>query len=516
MLGSTAAAAAWARVTPQEKAWLALVGESLSATIAARARKLLASYTPLRAVVRYWSVVAGVQSAGGEVEEEGEEKGVKDEAPNARAGAGAGSGSGTGADIVAAAAAAAAGEKGRRQKYNHGYGSSGGDGGDGGGGKNTSSSGGTSHAAAAAAAAAKAKAKAAADKAKSVAANTLGRILTGAVEGTRTIGFVGASELAAGHRRRDPSLSAGWLKYLIYSDSVVSFTGGTLLGLGGPAAAPLTAPPALAMYFTIRLRLCLAIAALGGRGVLDPWAGAATLACFFGTDAGELLAARPTLADLDAAAAATSVTGGGGGGGSGGGGGGGGARVEGADSAAGGAAVGASARARAGAGAGEAAATAAGGAVEGDGTGASNDDDGATLDVSTKSPPGGGGTTSTASPSPPGPPPGLSPAPSPSKPPPPRDNIAVRAVKGARDSVTGAMARVFEAGAAAQSAAQRASASAAALASTHVLLRGGSDEDAAAASERAYALTLPRYMVRAMGRVRTFHRVILRHKTPFK
>jgi len=34
---------------------------------------------------------------------------------------------------------------------------------------------------------------------------------------------------------------------------------------------------------------------VGGRGVLEPAAGAATLACFFGTDAAALLAARPTL-----------------------------------------------------------------------------------------------------------------------------------------------------------------------------------------------------------------------------
>ena len=144
----------------------------------------------------------------------------------------------------------------------------------------------------------------AAEQAKAVAANTLGRILTSAAEGMPNVGFVGAAELAALHRRRDPSISAGWLKALIYGDSTMSFTGGTILSLGGPAAAPVTAPPALAMYFTIRLRLCLAIAALGGCDVLGPEAGAAALACFFGTDARELLDARPRVEELDALIAA--------------------------------------------------------------------------------------------------------------------------------------------------------------------------------------------------------------------
>ena len=142
------------------------------------------------------------------------------------------------------------------------------------------------------------------EQAKAVAANTLGRILTSAAEGMPNVGFVGAAELAALHRRRDPSISAGWLKALIYGDSTMSFTGGTILSLGGPAAAPVTAPPALAMYFTIRLRLCLAIAALGGCDVLGPEAGAAALACFFGTDARELLDARPCVEELDALIAA--------------------------------------------------------------------------------------------------------------------------------------------------------------------------------------------------------------------
>jgi hypothetical protein len=146
----------------------------------------------------------------------------------------------------------------------------------------------------------------AAEQAKAVAANTLGQILVGAAEGVPSMGFVGAAELAASHRRRDPSISAGWLKALIYGDSTMSSMGGTILSLGGPAAAPVTAPPALAMYFTIRLRLCLAVASLGGADVLDPEAGAATLACFFGTDARQLLDARPFVKDLDALIAAAS------------------------------------------------------------------------------------------------------------------------------------------------------------------------------------------------------------------
>ena len=54
--------------------------------------------------------------------------------------------------------------------------------------------------------------------AAAVAASTLGRILTGAVEGTPKIGFMGASELAARHRRRDPALNAGWLKVVPTSE----------------------------------------------------------------------------------------------------------------------------------------------------------------------------------------------------------------------------------------------------------------------------------------------------------
>ena len=64
----------------------------------------------------------------------------------------------------------------------------------------------------------------------------------GAAEGVPSMGFVGAAELAASHRRRDPSISAGWLKALIYGDSTMSSMGGTILSLGGPAAAPPSAP----------------------------------------------------------------------------------------------------------------------------------------------------------------------------------------------------------------------------------------------------------------------------------
>ena len=246
----------------------------------------------------------------------------------------------------------------------------------------------------------------AAEQAKAVAANTLGRILTSAAEGMPNVGFVGAAELAALHRRRDPSISAGWLKALIYGDSTMSFTGGTILSLGGPAAAPVTAPPALAMYFTIRLRLCLAIAALGGCDVLGPEAGAATLACFFGTDARELLDARPRVEELDALIAAAN------------------------DAAAG-----------------------------GDGGG-----------------PNGPGRSSSWLP-----------------------------------DVSGAMSRVFEAGASAQRVAQRCAAGYAARASAHVAARasmgretfqsgtGDVDADCTRAYEVAYQRALPREMVRAMG-----------------
>lgn len=384
MLASTAASAACVRVDAGERAWVERIGASLRAIIDARARKLLASYAPLRATVRYWSAVAADQV------------GAADESAGR-------SGSGTGADVVVAAAE----RQGRSRRGGYGSATSDGDLPVGvGGAKKTPAT--------------KAN-QSAADKAKAVAANTLGRILVGAVEGRPGVGFVGASELAAGHRRRDPSLSTGWLKYLIYSDSAVSFTGGTLLGLGGPAAAPLTAPPALAMYFTIRLRLCLAIAVLGGKGVLDPWSGVTTLACFFGTDARELLEKkRPTLAQLDDARGAPTPL---------------------------------------------------------DAAAAEGDTDRHDADADSDQPRVG------ASP----------------RPPSERRNLAVRAVMNVRDHVTGAMARVFEAGAAAQNAAIRSAAEAAARAEAHVLARGGAGIDAAAAADRAYAAALPHRMVQAMG-----------------
>jgi hypothetical protein len=207
MLCSTASAGAWSRATPPEKAWSERVGQSLRATIAARARKLLAVYTPLRAVVRYWSVVAGIDPGDHAAR-------VSGEAPIATAKVGTATDANASANANAGANAKQGGDRHRQ------YGSGGGDG-DGG----TSTSGYT----ATAASAAGSRTKHAADKARAVTTNTLGRILTGAVEGTPKIGFVGASALAAGHRRRDPALSTGWLNYLIYSDSVVSFTGGTLL-----------------------------------------------------------------------------------------------------------------------------------------------------------------------------------------------------------------------------------------------------------------------------------------------
>ena len=74
-----------------------------------------------------------------------------------------------------------------------------------------------------------------------MAANTLGRILTSARRGAAWAS--GAAELAALHRRRDPSISAGWLKALIYGDSTMSLRR-TILSRW-TRAAPVTAPPAL-------------------------------------------------------------------------------------------------------------------------------------------------------------------------------------------------------------------------------------------------------------------------------
>ena len=129
---------------------------------------------------------------------------------------------------------------------------------------------------------------------RGVAAESLRRVLLGAVEGFPSIGFAGAADLAARHRRRDPALtSPGWFRALVLGDSAASFAAGTLLSLGGPAAAPITAPPALATYYTIRMRLCLAIAELGGESALDPKAGASALTCFFGGDPDRVLEYRP-------------------------------------------------------------------------------------------------------------------------------------------------------------------------------------------------------------------------------
>ena len=137
----------------------------------------------------------------------------------------------------------------------------------------------------------------------SAANHMLERIIVGAVEGVPSVGVLGASALAARHRESNPHLDAGALKRMIYSDSTKSFAAGTVLSLGGPLAAPITALPALVMYFTIRVRLCVAIAILGaadeGASALEPKIIVSALACFFGADANALLTARPLVEEFD-------------------------------------------------------------------------------------------------------------------------------------------------------------------------------------------------------------------------
>ena len=137
----------------------------------------------------------------------------------------------------------------------------------------------------------------------SAANHMLERIIVGAVEGVPSVGVLGASALAARHRESNPNLDAGALKRMIYADSTKSFAAGTVLSLGGPLAAPITALPALVMYFTIRVRLCVAIAILGaadeGASALEPKIIVSALACFFGADANALLTARPLVEEFD-------------------------------------------------------------------------------------------------------------------------------------------------------------------------------------------------------------------------
>ena len=137
----------------------------------------------------------------------------------------------------------------------------------------------------------------------SAANHMLERIIVGAVEGVPSVGVLGASALAARHRESNPHLDAGALKRMIYADSTKSFAAGTVLSLGGPLAAPITALPALVMYFTIRVRLCVAIAILGaadeGASALEPKIIVSALACFFAADPNALLTARPVEEEFD-------------------------------------------------------------------------------------------------------------------------------------------------------------------------------------------------------------------------
>ena len=131
----------------------------------------------------------------------------------------------------------------------------------------------------------------------------LGKIINGAVSGMPSFAVSSAAELAERHLESNPELEASSLQTLIYADATKSFAAGTMLSLGGPLAAPLTMLPALVMYFTIRMRLCVAIAAMGARhdaaATLRPSTVATALLCFFGSNAVDIMAARPTVEQFE-------------------------------------------------------------------------------------------------------------------------------------------------------------------------------------------------------------------------
>jgi len=139
--------------------------------------------------------------------------------------------------------------------------------------------------------------------AKHAANHMLGKIINGAVSGIPSFAVSSASALAERHLESNPELEASRLKTLIYADATKSFAAGTVLSLGGPLAAPLTMLPALVMYFTIRMRLCVAIAVMGARddaaATLRPSTVAAALLCFFGSNAADIMAARPTVEQFE-------------------------------------------------------------------------------------------------------------------------------------------------------------------------------------------------------------------------
>ena len=139
----------------------------------------------------------------------------------------------------------------------------------------------------------------------SVAANhMLGKIICGACVGVPNVGILGAAALAAHHREVNPELEVSKLKKsLIYADASKSFAAGTVLSIGGPLTAPLTMLPQLVMYFTIRMRLCMAIAIMGREdddiAVLRPSLIAAALLCFFGSNTVDVMSSRPTVEQFE-------------------------------------------------------------------------------------------------------------------------------------------------------------------------------------------------------------------------
>lgn len=129
------------------------------------------------------------------------------------------------------------------------------------------------------------------DKA-STAAQTVGGLLIAAVKGNASLGFVGAHELAVGHRQTNPDSDPSKMWRIIHSSIALSMTSGFVLGFGGFITLPITAPVAYVAALVIRFRISLAISQLAGWSVLSPTAAGVTLLCTFGANGEHLLKPR--------------------------------------------------------------------------------------------------------------------------------------------------------------------------------------------------------------------------------
>jgi len=105
------------------------------------------------------------------------------------------------------------------------------------------------------------------------------RILSAAVEGIPALGMLGAEQLAAQYVREHGEASRETVQRLTKSQAGLSFTTFFLTGLGGIFTAPVSLPMSLAASILVRLRLCLALAAMGGHKAVEPNVVASALAC---------------------------------------------------------------------------------------------------------------------------------------------------------------------------------------------------------------------------------------------